>query len=157
ILFLSGSLAETYAAPHIQSALRSEVAPAGTVFAVSSDRAELRRAEGFYRRALAADASLPELHLRFGHVLLLLEHEADAARELRVSLEVEGDPLLRYYGELFLGAAEERLGHADAARQAYSEAAALYPNAQSPHLGLSALGRRLGGRASRRKALQTRF
>jgi tetratricopeptide (TPR) repeat protein len=157
ILFLSGSLAETYAAPHIQSALRSAVAPAGTVFAVSSDRAELRRAEGFYRRALAAASSLPELHLRFGHVLLLLEHEADAARALRVSLEVEGDPLLRYYGELFLGAAEERLGHADAARQAYSEAAALYPNAQSPHLGLSALARRLGDRATAFKELQIVF
>jgi tetratricopeptide (TPR) repeat protein len=157
ILFLSGTLAETYAAPHIQSALRSAVAPAGTVFAVGSDRAELRRAEGFYRRALAADSSLPELHLRFGHVLLLLEHEADAARELRVALEVEGDPLLRYYGELFLGAAEGRLGHADAARQAYGEAAALYPNAQSPHLALSALARRLGDRATALKELQIVF
>ncbi len=157
ILFLSGSLAETYAAPHIQSALRSAVAPAGTVFAIGSDRAELRRAEGFYRRALAADSSLPELHMRFGHVLLLLEHDADAAKELRVALESEGDPLLRYYGELFLGAAEERLGHTDAARQAYSEAGALYPNAQSPHLALSALARRLGDRATAFKEMQIVF
>ena len=122
-----------------------------------SDRAELRRAEGFYRRALAADSSLPELHMRLGHVLLLLEHEADAAKELRVALESEGDPLLRYYGELFVGAAEERLGHADAARQAYGEAAALYPNAQSPHLALSALARRLGDRATALKELQIVF
>jgi len=157
ILFLSGSLAETYAAPHIQSALRSAVAPAGTVFAIGSDRAELRRAEGFYRRALAADSSLPELHLRFGHVLLLLEHDADAVKELRVALESEGDPLLRYYGELFLGAAEERLGHTDAARQAYSEAGALYPNAQSPHLAQSALARRLGDRATALKEMQIVF
>jgi tetratricopeptide (TPR) repeat protein len=157
VLFLSGSLAETYAAPHIQSALRSAVAPAGTVFAVASDRAELRQAEGFYRRALAADSSLPELHLRFGHVLLLLEHEADAARELRIALEVEDDPLLRYYGELFLGAAEQRLGHADAAREAYGEAGALYPNAQSPHLALSALARRLGDRATALKEMQIVF
>jgi len=157
ILFLSGSLAETYAAPHIQSAIRSAVAPAGTIFAVGSDRAELRRAEGFYRRALAADSSLPELHMRFGHVLLLLEHDADAAKELRVALESEGAPLLRYYGELFLGAAEERLGHTDAARQAYSEAGALYPNAQSPHLALSALARRLGDRATALKEMQIVF
>jgi len=157
ILFLSGSLAETYAAPHIQSAIRSAVAPAGTIFAVASDRAELRQAEGFYRRALAADSSLPELHLRFGHVLLLLEREADAVKELRVALDVEGDPLLRYYGELFVGAAEERLGHADAARQAYSEAADLYPNAQSPHLALSALARRLGDRATALKEMQIVF
>jgi hypothetical protein len=157
ILFLSGSLAETYAAPHIQSALRSAVAPPGTIFAIASDRAELRQADGFYRRALAADSSLPELHLRFGHVLLLLDHEADAAKELRLALDVEGDPLLRYYGELFLGAAEERLGHADAARQAYGEAAALYPNAQSPHLALSALARRLGDRATAFKEMQIVF
>ena len=157
ILFLSGSLAETYAAPHIQSAIRSAVAPAGTIFAITSDRAELRQADGFYRRALAADSSLPELHLRFGHVLLLLEHPADAARELRVALEAEGDPLMRYYGELFLAAAEERLGHADAARQAYADASALYPNAQSPHLGLSALARRLGDRATALKEMQIVF
>jgi len=157
ILFLSGSLAETYAAPHIQSAIRSAIAPAGTVFAVASDRKELRQAEGFYRRALAADSSLPELHLRFGHVLLLLEHPADAARELRIALEVEGDPLLRYYGELFLGVAEERLGHADTARAAYADAVGLYPNAQSPHLALSALARRLGDRATALKEMQIVF
>jgi tetratricopeptide (TPR) repeat protein len=157
ILFLSGSLAETYAAPHIQSAIRSAVAPAGTIFAVAPDRAELRQADGFYRRALAADSSLPELHLRFGHVLLLLGHEADAVRELRLALDVEGDPLLRYYGELFLGAAEERLGHADAARQAYADASALYPNAQSPHLALSALARRHGDRAIAFKEMQIVF
>jgi tetratricopeptide (TPR) repeat protein len=157
ILFLSGTLAETYAAPHIQSAIRSAVAPAGMVFAVASDRAQLRQAEGFYRRALGADSSLPELHLRFGHVLLLLEHEAEAARELRVALDGEGDPVLRYYGTLFLGATEERLGHADAAREAYGEAGALYPSAQSPHLALSALARRLGDRATAFKEMQIVF
>ena len=51
--------------------IRSVVAPAGTIFAIGSDRVELRQAEGFYRRALAADSSLPELHLHLGHVLLL--------------------------------------------------------------------------------------
>jgi tetratricopeptide (TPR) repeat protein len=157
ILFLSGSLAETYAAPHIQSAIRTAVAPPGTIFAITSDREELRHADGFYRRALAADSSLPELHLRFGHVLLLLGREAEAARELRVALEAEGDPLLRYYGELFLGAAEERLGHTDAARQAYADASALYPNAQSPHLALSALARRHGDRAIAFKEMQIVF
>ena len=157
ILFLSGSLAETYAAPHIQSAVRSAVAPAGAVFAVASDRAELRQADGFYRRALAADSSLPELHLRFGHVLLLLGHDADAVKELRLALDGEEDPLLRYYGELFVGAAEERQGHADAARQAYADASALYPNAQSPHLALSALARRLGDRATAFKEMQIVF
>ena len=157
ILFLSGAQVEVYASPHIQNAIRSVVAPPGTIFAIGSDRVELRKAEAFYRRALAADSSLPELHLHLGHVLLLLEHEADAVKELRVALEVEGDPLLRYYGEMFLGAAEERLGHADAARQAYDDASALYQNAQSPHLALSALARRLGDRAGAFKEIQIVF
>jgi len=157
ILFLSGCQREVYAAPRIQSAVRSAVAPPGTIFGIASDRGELHHAEDYYRRALAAGSSLPELHLRFGHVLLLLEHEADAAQQLRVALEREGDPLLRYYGQLFLGAAEERLGHGDVARQTYREAAALYPNAQSPHLALSALARRLGDRATALAEMQIVF
>lgn len=157
ILFLSASQREVYAAPRIQSAIRSAVAPRGTIFAIASERVELHQAEDYYRRALAADSSLPELHLRFGHVLLLLERHAEAARHLRNALDVEGDPLLRYYGELFLGAAEERLGHADAAREAYGEAAALYPCAQSPYLAMSALARRLGDRATALKEMQTVF
>ena len=157
ILFLSGSQAEAYAAPEIQSAVRSAVVPSGARFSIGSDREELRRAEGFYRRALAAVPAFPELRLRLGHVLLLLEHHADAARHLRDAIEAEDLPLLRYYGELFLGAAEERLGHADAARQAYNEAAALYPNAQSPHLAMSALARRLGDRPTALREMQTVF
>jgi hypothetical protein len=157
ILFLAGSQAEIFAAPHVQSALRAAVAPPGTIFPIRSDRAELQQAEAFYRRAAAGDRLLPQLHLHLGHVLLLLEHPADAAKYLRKSLEVEGDPLLRYYGELFLGAAEERLGEPDAAREAYSEAAALYPTAQSPHVAMSALARRRGDRPTALREMQTVF
>jgi tetratricopeptide (TPR) repeat protein len=157
ILFLSGTQAETYAAPHIQSAIRSAAAPAAVAFAVGSDRAELRQAEGFFRHALTVDPALPELHLRFGHVLSLLERHADAARELRDALASEDEAVLRYYGQLFLGAAEEALGHADAAREAYSEAVTLYPSAQSPHIALSALARRRGDRATALREMQTVF
>jgi tetratricopeptide (TPR) repeat protein len=157
ILFLSGTQAETYAAPHIQSAVRSAVVPAVVRFAVGSDRAELRQAEGFFRRALTLGPAPPELHLRFGHVLSLLERHADAAKELRDALASEDEAVLRYYGQLFLGAAEESLGHADAARNAYSEAVALYPAAQSPHIALSALARRRGDRATALREMQTVF
>jgi tetratricopeptide (TPR) repeat protein len=157
ILFLSGTQAETYAAPHIQSAVRSAVVPAVVTFAVGSDRAELRQAEAYFRRALTVDPALPELHLRFGHVLSLLERHADAAKELREALASEDESVLRYYGQLFLGAAEESLGHADAAREAYTEAVALYPTAQSPHIALSALARRHGDRAAALREMQTVF
>jgi tetratricopeptide (TPR) repeat protein len=157
ILFLSGTQAETYAAPHIQSAVRSSVVPAAVTFAVGSDRAELHQAESFFRRALTLDPVLPELHLRFGHVLSLLERHADAAKELRDALASEDEAVLRYYGQLFLGAVEESLGHADAAREAYAEAVALYPTAQSPHIALSALARRHGDRATALREMQTVF
>lgn len=157
ILFLSGTQAETYAAPHIQSAVRSAVVPAAATFAVGSDRAELRQAEAFFRRALAVDPGLPELHLRLGHVLSLLERHVEAAKELREGLASEDDDLPRYYGELFLGAAEESLGHADAAREAYQQAMTLYPTAQSPHIALSALARRRGDRTTALRQMQLVF
>jgi tetratricopeptide (TPR) repeat protein len=157
ILFLSGTQAETYAAPHIQSAVRSAAVPATVIFAIGSDRTELRQAEAFFRRALTVDSAPPELHLRFGHVLSLLERHADAAKELRDALASEDETVLRYYGQLFLGSAEESLGHADSAREAYIEAAALYPTAQSPHIALSALARRRGDRATALREMQKVF
>ena len=62
-----------------------------------------------------------------------------------------------YYGNLFLGAAEEELGHRDAARLAYEQAAALYPDAQSPLVALSRLARRYGDRPGALRAIQRVF
>jgi len=65
--------------------------------------------------------------------------------------------VLRYYGELFLGGAEEGAGHYDESRAAYERAAALFPTAQSPLLGLSELARRRGDRRSALDAMQKVF
>jgi hypothetical protein len=51
---------------------------------------------------------------------------------------------------LFLGAEEEALGRLAQARAAYTEAAALYPRAQAPRLGLSQLAHRTGDRVAAR-------
>ena len=56
--------------------------------------------------------------------------------------------------ELFLGRAEEALGHDEAARAAFERASALYPNAQSPRLALSQIARRAGNRAAAQRELQ---
>jgi len=157
ILFLSGSQRETYAAPRIQSAVRSAVLPFGVSFALGSEHAELRQAEGFLRRALEIKPDHVEARLRLGRVLGLLGRHADAARELRQALASVDEDVLRYYGELFLGAEEESLGHYDAAFDAYQRAAALYPTAQSPWLALSSLGHRRGDRAAALRALQQLF
>jgi tetratricopeptide (TPR) repeat protein len=157
ILFLSGCQRETYAAPPIQTALHSTALPTGFNFDLGSSKAELHQAEAFFRRALAANPSMPEGHLRFGHVLLLLEHFADATAELRLALGSTDDGLLRYYGQMFLGASEDAAGHVDAARVAFTEAAALYPMAQSPGLALSALARSRGDRDGALRELKRVF
>ncbi len=157
ILFLSGCQHETYAGAPIQNAVRSSVLPTGFKLDIDADRAELRLAEGFFRRALAARPDFAEAHLRLGRVLLLRGRPAEALIELQQAIgSVEGDQLL-YYAELFAGAAHEALSQFDAARASFEKASDLYPAAQSPLLALSALARRRGDRVAALRALQEVF
>jgi len=157
ILFLSGTQREAYAAPRIQIGMRSAVLADGVAFDIASAPLELRQAERFFRRALETRPDHVEARLRLGRVLGLLGQHADAARELRQVVGSVDDDVLRYYGELFLGAEEEALSRYDAALAAYQRAAALYPAAQSPWLALSSLGRRRGDRSEAQRALQHLF
>jgi tetratricopeptide (TPR) repeat protein len=146
ILFLSGCLHEAYAGSRVQSAVQSAVLPTGIFFDLKSDRAELRLAEGLLKRTVTLKPDFGEARLHLGRVSFLLGKPAEAAGELTRALESTSDELLRYYGELFLGAAREALGELDLARAWYTRAAQLQPSAQSPHLALSALARRRGDR-----------
>jgi tetratricopeptide (TPR) repeat protein len=146
ILFLNGCLHEAYAGARIQSAIQSAVLPSGIVFDLKSDRAELREGETFLKRVVALTPDFGEARLHLGRVLLVLGKPADAASELTQALESTSDEVLRYYGEMFLGAAREALGDFDLARAWYTRAAELKPTAPSPHLALSALARRRGDR-----------
>jgi tetratricopeptide (TPR) repeat protein len=157
ILFLSGCQRESYAAPSIQAATRTVTLPPGLTVGVGSDRAELRLAEGFFKRALAKQPDMGETHLRLGRVLGLEGRHADAAAEIRQAMSLLGETPLRYYGELFLGAEEEALGRVDAARDAFDRAAALFPSAQSPLIALSELAKRRGDRAGALAAIQRLF
>src|SRR5262245_54201523 len=148
ILFLNGCLHETYAASFVQNAVQGMVVPTGVVFDLKSDRGELHHAESLLRRLAAVRPEFGEGRLHLGRVLLLLGKPAEAASELTQALESTSDELLRYYGELFLGAARESLGNFDLARAWYSRAADLQPDAQSPRLALSALARRRGDRST---------
>jgi Flp pilus assembly protein TadD len=76
---------------------------------------------------------------------------------LREAAPAADEPQLRYFAALFLGTAEEELGHFDAAREQYKRAAALYPRAQAPYLALSALISRRGDRAGARNEVQRVF
>jgi len=137
--------------------MRSAVLADGVAFDIASAPLELRQAERFFRRALETRPDHVEARLRLGRVLGLLGQHADAARELRQVVGSVDDDVLRYYGELFLGAEEEALSRFDAALAAYQRAVALYPAAQSPWLALSSLGRRRGDRAEAQRALQHLF
>jgi tetratricopeptide (TPR) repeat protein len=146
ILFLAGTLHESYAAARIQAAIRSVTLPDGVSFALGSDHAELRKAEGLLRRVVAAKPDFSEARVRLGHVLLRLGKPADAAKELTQAIDTIDDPLLGYYAGLFSGAAREALGDLAAAEASYLRAAELQPRAQSTHFALSALARRRGDR-----------
>lgn len=157
MLFLTACMHETFASSHIQSAVRSAVVPSGFSFGLGSDRAELRKAEALFRRAIAARPRFAEARLRLGRTLTLLGQPAAASTELREAIDSTNDPLLQYYGHLFLGAAEEALSRFDEARAAYERAAALYPASQSPLLALSELARRRGDRGAALRAMELVF
>jgi tetratricopeptide (TPR) repeat protein len=157
ILFLSACQRETYAGVPIQTAVRSAILPSGVTLDVGSERAELREAEGLFRRVLEITSDHVEARLRYGRVLGALGKHADAAVELRRAVADLADPQLLYYAELFLGAEEEALGNRDAARVAYEEAAGVAPMAQSPLLALSQLARRYADRRGALRAVARLF
>jgi tetratricopeptide (TPR) repeat protein len=157
IVFLSGCERETQAGPALQSAARSAVLPTGISIDIPSERAALRDAEGFFRRALTLNPRRADAHLRLGHVLLERRAPQDAADELRKALSATTDPQLRYFGSMFLGAAEETQGHLDEAGRSYAAASELYPRAQSPYLALSGLSRRRGDRSASLVHIQRLF
>ena len=146
LAMLAGAQHEAYASPAVQTAVRSAVLPTGIKLDVGSERDELKDAEKLLRRATELNPDFAEAQIRLGHVLSLVGRDAEAAEHLRKGIEATTEPLLRYYGSLFLGAAEEKLNHDDAAKASYEQAARLVPTAQSPLLGLSELARRAGHR-----------
>jgi tetratricopeptide (TPR) repeat protein len=146
ILLYSGSMHEDYATP------RSQAAAFETV--VRPTREELRQAQAFFRQALKSSPGLTEARIRLGRVLELLGHAQEAAVDLQRAATETDSQVLRYYAELFLGQAEQALGHREAARDAFGRAAELYPRAQSPRFALSALARRFGDRVDALGAIQ---
>ncbi len=160
ILFLNGCEREAYAAPRIHAAVAGATIQPGFSFDIGSDRAELRRAEEHFRRALAARPDFGEARLRLGRVLLLRGQGPDASIELRRAIEsadVAADGQLLYYAHLLAGAASEAIGPIDVARASYEKAAGLYPTAQSPLLALSQLATRRGERVTALRELQRVF
>lgn len=146
-----GCLYEARAAPRVQAVLQS----ARTFTTdLGSSKMNLADAEAHFARVLQLDPALSEAMVRRARVKTLLGRSGEAAVELRAGLNASADPVVRYYARLFLGDAEQALGHREAATEQYQAAAALYPGAQAPHLALSALAREAGDRKGSLFALQ---
>jgi tetratricopeptide (TPR) repeat protein len=147
-LFVRGYYAEVFASPHIQSvALEHGADPRGA-------KSYLEEAEDLYRRAVKGNPQFVEARVRRGNVLSRLGRSEDAARDLRLAAADARGRELRYFAELFLGQAEQAVGNPAGARSHFREAAALFPEAQSPLLGLVLLDRQLGDRAGAQDALK---
>jgi len=157
LLFLSGSQHETYASAAVQSVREGAVLPAGVTLEIEAEGRELRQAETFFRRSIAAKRDQPEAHLRLGHVLGRLNRHADALPELEEAITTTSEDLLRYYGLLMLVTSQEAVGKYDEAQASYENASKLYPTAQSPYLALTELSRRRGDRTTALRSIQEVF
>jgi tetratricopeptide (TPR) repeat protein len=153
VLFASGALFESQNAPSIQNFILTAKAH-GAVVDLPSERANQRRAEAYFRRAVELDASFAEARLRLGRAIGLLGRHQEAADQLRQVAEGHNSGTTPYYAWLFLGAEEQALGHVDRARDAFTQAAGYWPKAQSPYLALSQLARRAGDRPGAVRAIQ---
>jgi tetratricopeptide (TPR) repeat protein len=152
ILLDSAYLHQELSSPPIQASAQQLRANDVSV-TVNSRRAELQRAEQFFRQALALAPLDSHARVRLGHTLGDLGRHNDAAAELRRALDGKPDAEVLYLAELFLGREEEALGRRDEARRHYQRASELYPNAQSPTLALSRLARQTGDRPSAQRSL----
>lgn len=139
ILFEAGWLHETLARSKVQMAIRAARMPMGATLAIGRSGWELDRAQSYLERALRANPDLVEARIRLGRVRTLRGNPRDAVIELQRARASTKNRLLLYYATLFLGAAEEAQHNVPGAREAYGDAAALYPTAPSPRLALSRL------------------
>ena len=154
LLFRSGVVHEFYAGPQAQSAGQTVEVPNGLRLGFEGELAELRRAEAFFRLAVAGDPVFAEARLHLGRVLGALGRDDAALAELARAREGLTDPVLVYYADLFLGRSQAALGDRERARASYERAAAAFPLAQSPLLARSELARHASDVPGALQALQ---
>jgi tetratricopeptide (TPR) repeat protein len=154
LLLYEGSVHAAYAGPRVQNWLQT-MSPAGDrgPRPIGDARVELKDAAGRFKKALSLDPSLAEASIRLACVRGLTGHHEQAAADLRRVAERQLSPRLQYLAWLLLGREEMTLGRSPAARHAFAQAATLFPEAQSPRLGLSLLARLAGDREGSREAL----
>ncbi len=128
VLFLSGCEHATYASSTIQNAMREANLPPRVRPFVDTDGVELRRAETFFRAALAVRPDFGEARIRLGRVLALLP-AGTRTRPVELRTAVAPLPTTSELASLPRAvprrAKKRRSANTDAAREAYDRAAVL--------------------------------
>jgi tetratricopeptide (TPR) repeat protein len=155
VLFVAACAREMLSGPQIQNVLLSTTLSRELFNLVGDEGEELRRAERLFRESLERDPGRTEARIRLGRVLGQRGRHQDAIEELRKAAMATKNRLLLYYANLFLGAEADALGLAEESRRAYERATELYPLAQSPRLGISALAARAGDRSGALAAIES--
>ncbi len=114
---------------------------------------DLTIAGGLLRRALQDDPALGEAHIRLAHVLGADGSHEDALAELDRARALPLPPLLRFDAWLLTAREDLALGRDEDGRKAAGSALALYPDARSARILMSALLRAAGNRAAALTAL----
>ena len=96
-------------------------------------------AERLFRRTLAAAPSFVEARVRLARLLLLRGHRGEALDEAEAALRAAPERTVRFYADMIAGRASRMLGRNEAAAAHFSEAVALFPDAQSALLAASHL------------------
>jgi hypothetical protein len=154
IRFLTGCLHESLAGPHVQAARRRMKLPPNVTMGFGDTSLELSSAQSRFEQAVALDANHAEARMRLGRTLLRRGHVKEAIAELQRAIDAVAEPVLRYYGQLFLGSALEAAARFDDARRALDSALTLFPAAQAPRIALSELAHRRGDRGEAERLLR---
>jgi tetratricopeptide (TPR) repeat protein len=154
ILFLAACAREMLSGPQVQGVLRSTTIARGLFSQIGDEGQELEKTERLFRQSLERDPTRTEARIRLGRVLGRRGRHREAVVELRRATMETQNRLLQYYGQMFLGAEAAALDLVDEARGAYERAGELFPSAQSPRLGISALATRAGDRGGALAAIK---
>ncbi len=154
ILFLAACAREMFSGPQVQGVLNSTTLSRDLFNLIGDEGDELGKAERLFRQTLERDPTRTEARIRLGRVLGRRGRHQDAIVELRRATIEADNRVLQYYGHMFIGAEATALDLVDEAQQAFERASELYPWAQSPYLGISALATRAGDRSGALAAIE---
>lgn len=154
ILFMAACGREMFSGPQIQGVLATTTVSRDLFNLIGDEGDELGRAERLYRQSLERDPTRAEARIRLGRVLGRRGKHQDAIVELRRAAMEADIRVLQYYAHMFLGAEATALGLVDEAQSAYERASELFPWAQSPNMGISALAALAGNRGEAFSAIE---